>query len=102
MPFYVEVNVVVVANLILFIIALIGSYQHTKAVLNPNPNVFIRSVMLMTLIKFFVLGLAAVAYIILAKQDRNVPAIIIALFLYVIYAIFETRSAYKMNKLKHG
>ncbi|ANI88204.1 hypothetical protein A9P82_02085 [Arachidicoccus ginsenosidimutans] len=96
--FYVDINVVVVANCLLFILALLGTYRHTKAVQNPNPQVFVRSIMLMTMVKFFVLAIAAVAYILLAKQNRNVPAIIIGMLLYVIYAVFEVRGAFKLNK----
>ena len=98
--FYVDENVVVVANTLLFLLALTGIYRHIKAAQNPNPNVFIRSVMLMTLLKLFVLGGAAVLYVVFAKQNRNVPGIIIGLVLYVLYAVFEARSAYRMNKKK--
>ncbi|AYD46935.1 MAG TPA: hypothetical protein VFQ86_10890 [Arachidicoccus soli] len=98
LPYYVDANVVVVANLILFLLALVGTFQHAKALKNPNPNVFIRSIMLMTVLKFLILGIAAVAYVLIAKETRNVPAIIISLILYVIYSVFETRDAFIMNK----
>lgn len=98
--FYVDENVVVVANALLFLLALIGTYRHIKAIRDPNPNVFIRSIMLMTVLKFFALCGAAIIYILLAKQNRNVPGIIIGMILYVLYAILEVRGAYSMNKKK--
>ena len=98
--FYIDENVVVVANALLFLLALIGTYRHIKAIRDPNPNVFIRSIMLMTVLKFFVLCGAAVIYILLAKQNRNVPGIIVGMTLYVLYAVLEVRGAYGMNKKK--
>lgn len=102
LPILIDVNVVVVTNLLLFLLALIGTYLHTKAVHDKNPNVFVRSVMLMTVIKFFILGAAAVGYVVLAKANRNIPAIIIGMILYIVYAVFEVRGAYKMNKSSHA
>ncbi len=98
--FNININVVVAANCLLFVLALIGISRHIKAIDNPNPNVFVRSIMAMTVLKFFVLGVAAVAYILLSKQNRSVPAIIAGMILYVIYAAFEVRGVYKLNKNK--
>lgn len=97
---YIDENVVVVANALLFILALIGTYKHIKAINDPNPNVFVRSIMSMTILKFFVLCGAAVIYILVAKQNKNVPAVVIGMLLYVLYAVLEVRSAYKLNKKK--
>lgn len=96
--FFIDINVVVVANALLFILAIISMYLHTRAAHNPNAQVFVRSIMLMSFLKFFVLGIAAIAYILLAKANRNMPGIIIGLALYVVYAVFEVRAAYKLNK----
>lgn len=98
--FYLDENVVVVANALLFLLALVGTYRHVKAIGDPNPNVFIRSIMLMTVLKFFVLCGAAIIYVVLAKQNRNVPGIIAAMILYILYAVLEVRGAYSMNKKK--
>lgn len=100
LSFFVDVYVVVIANLILFLLALLGSYRHAKALENKNPNVFIRSIMGMTVLKFFVLVAAALIYVFTAKEQRNVPAIIISLVLYILYAIMEVSAAYRMNKNK--
>ncbi|MDE1193295.1 MAG: hypothetical protein PW786_14295 [Arachidicoccus sp.] len=97
---YIDINVVVVANALLFLLALFGTYRHIASVRDPNPNVFIRSIMMMTVLKFFVLCGAAIIYILLAKQNRNVPGIIIGMILYVLYSILETRGAFMVNKKK--
>ena len=100
LSFYVDVNVVVMANLLLFILALYGSYKHGRALEDKNPNVFIRSIMGMTALKLLVLVAAALIYVFMAKENRNVPAIIISLVLYIIYAVMEVMTAYKLNKNK--
>jgi len=97
-PFYIDINVVVVANALLFILAVIGMYLHIKSAHNPNPRVFVRNIMLMSFLKFFILGIAAVAYVLFAKADRNIPGVIIGMILYVVYAVVEVRGAYKLNK----
>ena len=100
LSFYVDVYVIVIANLLLFILALFGSYRHGRALENKNPNVFIRSIMAMTALKLFVLVAAALIYVFMAKENRNVPAIIVSLVLYLLYAVMEVSAAYNMNKNK--
>lgn len=102
LSFFLDVYVVVIANLILFLLALLGSYRHAKALEDKNPNVFIRSIMGMTVLKFFVLVAAALIYVFMAKENKNVPAILVSLVLYILYAILEVSAAYKMNKSKNG
>ncbi|HTN37373.1 MAG TPA: hypothetical protein VL053_09885 [Arachidicoccus sp.] len=102
LSFFLDVYVVVIANLILFLLALLGSYRHAKALEDKNPNVFIRSIMGMTVLKFFVLVAAALTYVFMAKENKNLPAILVSLVLYILYAILEVSAAYKMNKLKNG
>jgi len=95
-----DVYVVVIANLLLFLLALLGSYRHAKALEDKNPNVFIRSIMGMTVLKFFVLVAAALIYVFTAKENRNLPGILIALGLYILYAVLEVSAAYRLNKNK--
>ncbi|SEA44563.1 hypothetical protein SAMN05192529_11921 [Arachidicoccus rhizosphaerae] len=100
LSFYLDVYVVVIANLLLFLLALLGSYRHAKALEDKNPNVFIRSIMGMTVLKFFVLVAAALIYVFTAKENRNLPGILIALGLYILYAVLEVSAAYRLNKNK--
>jgi len=94
----IDVNVVVVANALLFILAIVSMYLHVKSAHNPNPRVFVRNIMLMSFLKFFILGIAAVAYILWEKAGRNISAIIVGMILYVVYAAVEVRAAYQLNK----
>ena len=100
LSFNLDVYVVVIANLLLFLLALLGAYRHAKALENKNPNVFIRSIMGMTVLKFFVLVAAALIYVFTAKENRNLPGILIALGLYILYAVLEVSAAYRLNKNK--
>lgn len=85
------------ANIILFLLSVIALIMHLKAVKNTNPNVFVRSVMAASFIKFMVVALVTVAYLALAKENRSIYAVIASMGLYVIYTILEIRNATKIN-----
>ncbi len=92
--------VVIVANSLLFGIAVITMSMHVKAVKNPNPHVFARSVMGGTVIKLFVLGAAVLIYLALAGKNRSIYAVFVAMGLYIVYSILEVRIALQLNKKK--
>ena len=86
-----DVNVVLGANFLLFLVTLIGEGLTTKSFSNPNLQASIRAVMLSFMIKFFVLALAAFVYIYVKRKAVNLPALYSAAFLYVLYAGVEVR-----------
>lgn len=86
-----DVNVVLGANFLLFLVTLIGAGLTTKSFSNPNLQASIRAVMLSFMIKFFVLALAAFVYIYVKRKAVNLPALYGAAFLYVLYAGVEVR-----------
>jgi len=90
--------VVIVSNLLLYLMSAISVWMHLKAVKNPNPHVFTRSVMGSTVMKLFVLGISVVIYLLLSGKDRNVFAIFIGMFLYMIYTAFDVKAALQLNK----
>jgi len=92
--------VVIVANSLLFGIAAFTMSMHVKAIKNPNPNVFARSVMGGTVIKLFVLGAAVLIYLAAAGKNRSIYAVFVAMGLYIIYSIMEVRIALQLNKKK--
>jgi len=94
----VDPTVLLGANIILFLLSVIALIMHMNAVKNPNPNVFVRSVMAASFIKFMVIALAAVAYLALAKENRNIHAVVASMGLYVIYTVIEIRNATLINK----
>jgi len=88
-------------NILLFILSLAVFTLQKKAIQNPNPQAFIRSVMLSTFIKIMVIAIAVVIYLVAAGEHRSVYAIIASLVLYVIYTVIEVRIASKLNR-KNG
>lgn len=91
-------EVVLVGNLLLFALSLLTLAMHSKASKNANPNVLVRSIMGAMLIKMMVMGIATVIYLVVAKQQRNVPGIAIAMGLYLVYLIIEVKVALQLNK----
>ncbi|MGI8950566.1 MAG: hypothetical protein ACR2FN_03165 [Chitinophagaceae bacterium] len=97
----IDPNVVLVANALLFALAMVSTYMHYKAMKNKNPNVFIRSVTASTIIKLLIIAGSVLAYFYFAKENKSSYAIITAMGLYVIYTVIEVNNASKMNKIKH-
>jgi len=98
----IDADVVLGANLILFIITILTTLMHSKAIKNANPNVFVRSVMGATIIKFFVIAFAVFIYLFLAGENRSVYAVIMSMGLYVVYTIFELQSVFRLNRKENG
>lgn len=96
----VDVNVLSYANTILFIMTVVTFYLGRSSIKSPNPNVFVRSVYLGFLIKFFALAIIAFVYILTQRKAVNKPAIIGAALLYIVYSVFETRALLKELKLQ--
>ena len=90
--------VIMWANGLLFIIAIITLIMHLKSVKNSNPNVFSRSIMGGMIIKLFGLGTAVVIYLVQAGKNMSVCAIFVSMFLYVLYTILEVKIALQLNK----
>lgn len=86
------------ANLILFLLALIGAFMHNKAVKSKNPHAFVRSIMSGMVLKLFVIGASVFIYLYLAGANRNVKGVVIGMALYVLYTILEVKGAYRLNK----
>ncbi|MBS1579511.1 MAG: hypothetical protein JST94_12770 [Bacteroidetes bacterium] len=97
----IDVLVVFTANILLFFLSVISLLLHTKQIDKKNPNAILRNVMSATLIKMFVLGGAAVFYLVFAKE-KSVYAIIVSMALYFIYLFIEISIASKINKEKNG
>jgi hypothetical protein len=87
----VDVYVLGAANFLLFLVTLLSSGVTAKSFANPNVQASVRAVMLSFMIKFFVLALAAFVYIFVQRKAVNLPALIGAAFLYVLYAGVEVR-----------
>lgn len=93
-------DVVIWGNLILFLVSLAAYYVTMRSFQSSNPQSSVRGMYGSFLIKFFILALAALIYIMVAKKNVNKPALIICAGLYIVYAAFETSALMKMSKLK--
>ena len=93
--------VLIYANLILFVLTLITSFIHIRALNNNNPHAFVRSITVSTFIKLIVIGASVSVYLFTAGENRNIYAIAAAMALYVVYTILEVTSATRMNRKKN-
>ncbi len=90
------------ANLLFFLTGMVVFFIQKKALANPNPNVFVRSVIAGTMIKMFTCMLAVLAYVLLAGPLYNKKSVFIALFIYLFYLAAEVAAIIKLNKKMNG
>ena len=93
--------VLMYANLILFLLTLITSFIHVKALSNNNPHAFVRSVTGSAFIKLIVIGASVLVYLFTAGDNRSIYAIAAAMLLYIVYTILEVSGAVRMNRKKN-
>jgi len=93
--------VLMYANLILFLLTLITSVMHIKAINNNNPHAFVRGVTASAFIKLIVIGASVLLYLFSAGEKRNIYAIAAAMLLYIVYTILEVTGATRMNRKKN-
>jgi lysylphosphatidylglycerol synthetase-like protein (DUF2156 family) len=91
-------DVVITANLIFFVVSLLVFTMQRKALSNPNPHVFVRSVMGGMMLKMFVCIIAVIIYVVAAGKGYNKPGVFASLFLYLIYLVVEVAVIMKLNK----
>lgn len=94
--------VLVMANCLFFFMSLVVFNMQRKAMAHPNPNVFVRSVMIGVMIKMGVCLAAVVGYVLLTRPDFNKPAIYISLVIYAVYLVAEVSIVMKLNKSKNA
>ena len=93
--------VLMYANLVLFLLTLITSLIHIKAINNNNPYAFVRGVTVSAFIKLVVIAASVLVYLSVAGENRNIYAIAGAMVLYLVYTIFEVTGAMRMNRKKN-
>jgi lysylphosphatidylglycerol synthetase-like protein (DUF2156 family) len=91
-------DVVITANLIFFIVSVLVFLMQRKALANPNPHAFVRSVMGGMMLKMFVCIIAVIIYVVAAGKAYNKPAVFASLFLYLVYLVVEVAVIMKLNK----
>lgn len=88
-------------NSILFFLSVIIYFMQKKSLHNPNPNVFVRSVMAGTFIKLVVIAGAVIIYLLTAGENKSNYAVLAAMGLYFVYTFIEVKTVSKLNK-EHG
>ncbi|HWB28356.1 MAG TPA: hypothetical protein VG738_22945 [Chitinophagaceae bacterium] len=94
--------VVIGANTLLLILAAISMMLQAKAAENPNPNVFVRSIMGGTFLKLMVIIVALVIYLYAAGPNRSIYAVFAGMGLYMVYTFVEVKGLLQLNSQKHG
>lgn len=96
----VSVDVAIVANILLFVVALLNVYFQIKNLQNPNPQAVIRGVMAGTFLKLFILAAAVIIYLLAAGEHRSVNAVFVSMALYIIYTWMEVKISLRLNPKK--
>lgn len=96
----VDYRVVLGANLLLFLLGGLSLLLHIRALGKPNPQVFVRSVMLANIIKIFGVAAAALIYISLSGKQTSTNAVFAGMFLYIVYTWVEKRATIQLSKSK--
>lgn len=98
----IDYRVVLGANALLFFLSVVSLTLHVKALSKPNPQAFIRSVMLANIIKILVLAIFAFIYIQAAGKAVSSKAVFAGLFLYIIYTWVEKRATIQLSRSKQN
>ena len=91
-----DIRVIVVINLMIYCLTFISFYLAKKSLSNSNPHAFFRSIMSSMMLKFFVIIIATVAYLMIYKSSFNKPAFFTGMGLYLVYLFLEVSI---LNKL---
>jgi hypothetical protein len=89
---------------IAFLVAVtLGTYaMAANSVNDPNPNKFVRMVMAMTMVKFFICVLGAGALILVLKKNLNKPDLYLLMFVYLAFSIMESIFLSQLARKKKG
>ena len=99
--YHIDRNVPLGANLFFMLLSILVFFIQAKALNNPNPNVFIRSITIGMLIKMFGTVIAVLAYTGFAGAGFDKKAVFISLFIYLLYLSAEVVAISKLNKKNH-
>jgi hypothetical protein len=91
-------GVLLTANSIIFIMSVIAFIFQQRAMHDKNPQVFIRVVMTGMMVRMLVYVIGVLTYKLLGGVWFNKPAVLVSLFLYLIYLAVEVSAIVKLNK----
>ncbi len=93
-----DTNVLLGANTLFFLMGMLVFSLQKRALRNPNPNVFVRSVISGMMIKMFACVIAVLAYVMLTGSDYNKRSVFLSLFIYLLYLAAEVAAIMQLNK----
>ncbi len=92
------VQVISMANLLLYGLTLFLFRRTYKSFFDPNPQVSIRAILSGVMIKFFVLAVVALLYIFFKRKEVSIPVLIGSALFYVLYTAAEIRALLRLLK----
>lgn len=97
-----DADVLIIGNLALCLVMLLSFMVTSRSLESKNPNSFVRAIYGSFIIKFFILAIAAFAYIMAQRKDVNKPALFVCMGLYVVYTFFEVSALFRLLKQKRN
>ncbi len=95
-------DVLIIANILLFVFSLIGLLLQLNASRSSNPNAIVRAVMAGMGLKLIGFAAALLIYLSMVGKGKSVYSIYAALGLYVIYTWIEVRLFLRQNPKKNA
>ncbi len=95
-------DVLIVANILLFVFSLVSLLLQLRASKNPNPNAIVRAVMTGMGLKLIGFASALLIYLSVVGKDKSVYSIYASLGLYMVYAWIEVRLFLKQNPKRNA
>jgi hypothetical protein len=94
-------ELLLIGNFLLFSISIAAMLIQLRGVKSTNPNVFVRSVYVVMIIKLFIVAIVLTTYILLHNRIINKPAIFTLMGLYVVYTVLEVSGLMKLLRKKN-
>lgn len=99
-PLGFDVNLLIVANLILCALTFASFYIHYKGMKARTTAGFLKSVYGSFLLKLILVAGLVFGYVMMNRDGVNKPSLIASMFLYLVYTFVETRSLLKISRRK--
>ncbi len=95
-----EINFLLYANGLLFLLSLFGFFVQSKGVTSSNVNAFIRGIYSSLLMKMFVIVAAIFIYIFITGGEVNKPSLFTSMVFYLLYTSIEVIQLMKLARRK--
>jgi len=94
-------ELLLIGNFLLFSITIAAMLIQLRGVKASNPNVFVRSVYIVMIIKLFIVAIVLTTYILLNNRIVNKPSLFTLMGLYVVYTVIEVSGLMKILRNKN-